>query len=56
MDIPLDEKVLNQLLRYNISIPVEYLIITNGSYVYGYERRDNGITIINELPEVTSIH
>src|SRR5215210_5355055 len=46
MDITIDEKVLQQLLRYNISIPVEYLVITNGNYVYGYQRKNDALSII----------
>ncbi len=28
--VPLTEKVLLQVLRYNIAVPVPYLVITNG--------------------------
>ena len=31
MDVPLDENVLAQVLRYHIAIPVPFLVITNGS-------------------------
>ena len=34
--IKLNEDVLHQALRYNISIPVCYLIITNGNDTYGW--------------------
>jgi hypothetical protein len=45
-DVQLDKKVLSQVLHYNIAVPVQYLIITNGHYCYGYHR--NGI----DLPEM----
>jgi hypothetical protein len=51
MEIPLDEKVLHQVLRYNISIPVSFLIITNGKYMTGFHRKASGLEMINELPE-----
>src|ERR1700739_2806726 len=31
MNVPLDEQVLNQALRYHQSLPVDYIILTNGS-------------------------
>ncbi len=46
---PIDESVLQQLLRYNISIPVTYLVITNGNTTYGWQRAD-GFSAINEIP------
>lgn len=54
MDIPLDEKVLNQVLRYNLSIPVPFLIITNGIFMVGFQRKITGLELINELPETPS--
>src|ERR671913_2216950 len=33
--IKLDEEVLQQVLRYNMTIPVEYIIITNGDVTLG---------------------
>jgi hypothetical protein len=52
MDVVIDQKVMEQLLRYNISVPVPYLVMTNGSYVFGYERREGAIHLLDELPEV----
>jgi hypothetical protein len=37
-EIPLDEKVLQQLLRYTITIPVSFFIITNGHYTNAWEK------------------
>lgn len=50
MKVKLDENVLQQLLRYNISIPVPYLIITNGEYCYGYQKLAGKLEEISELP------
>ncbi len=50
-EIKLDEKVLQQILRYHISIPATYLVITNGQTTYGWKKRDNKFIEINELDE-----
>ena len=48
--IALNESVLQQVLRYNISIPVTYILITNGNETYGWERRSNRLELIKEIP------
>ena len=50
MDIALNEDVLAQVLRYNISIPVQYLVITNGSYTYCYKRTQDQFQMLTDLP------
>ena len=52
MNVPLDKTVLNQVLRYNISLNVPYLVITNGSYCMALLIKDNAMTEINSLPEL----
>lgn len=47
--IDINEAVLQQVLRYNISVPVKYIIITNGNITYGWVR-DTELTVINEIP------
>jgi hypothetical protein len=32
----LDQKVLWQVLRYNMAIPIKYLVITNGEECHGF--------------------
>jgi hypothetical protein len=49
-EIKLDEGVLQQALRYNISVPVQYIIITNGNITYGWERSDAGLKLLKEIP------
>jgi hypothetical protein len=44
-------KVLDQILRYHITLPAKYLVITNGSYCFGFEKREEQFHEINELPE-----
>lgn len=50
-EIKLDDAVLQQALRYNISVPVNYIVITNGNSSYGWERTSNELQLLNEIPE-----
>jgi hypothetical protein len=52
MNVKLDGKVLDQVLRYNISIPVPYLIITNGRACYGFDRSSGSLEELKELPSL----
>jgi hypothetical protein len=49
-NINLGEAVIEQVLRYNISIPVSFLIITNGHYTYGWEKIGMELKEIEQLP------
>ncbi|MGE5106091.1 MAG: type I restriction enzyme HsdR N-terminal domain-containing protein [Sphingobacteriales bacterium] len=51
MDEPLNENVAAQILRYQQALPVNYLIITNGQYCYGFINDGNELKEINELPD-----
>jgi predicted type IV restriction endonuclease len=48
--VTLSEAVLQQALRYNMSIPVEYIIITNGNHTMGWKKQRGGLEMIRELP------
>lgn len=48
--IKLSEDVLQQALRYNISVPVEYIVITNGSATIGW-KKENELKLLAEMPE-----
>ena len=48
-DIELTESVLHQALRYNISVPVPFIVITNGHFTYAWKRNKN-LELISELP------
>ena len=52
-EIVLDEKVLEQVLRYNISVPVEYLVISNGDQCYAWKKNEGKLELITELPLLT---
>lgn len=49
-EIPLDQEVLDQVLRYNISIPVSYLVITNGTNGFGWQKKGTTLLPLDELP------
>lgn len=50
MGVTLDKKVLDQVLRYNMTLNVPYLVITNGSYCIALLLSDNTMTVIESLP------
>jgi len=50
-DIKLSDETLQQALRYNISVPCEFLVITNGHYSFGWQKKDGGLIEVNGLPE-----
>jgi hypothetical protein len=50
MNVTLDEKVLEQILRYHITLPAKYLVITNGSYSYAFIKKDNCFIETDEIP------
>src|SRR5215470_11072759 len=37
--IQLNDATLHQVLRYNITVPVPYLVITNGHYTFAWEKK-----------------
>lgn len=51
MNVQLTAKVLDQILRYHITLSVKYLVITNGSYCFGFEKKDGQFYEINEMPQ-----
>ncbi len=50
MDVALNAAVLDQALRYNISLNVPYLVITNGSFCMAAAISGNEMKEIDELP------
>jgi hypothetical protein len=47
--VNLSEDVLQQVLRYNISVPVEYIVITNGNTTVGW-RKENELKLLEQMP------
>ncbi len=50
MNVSLSEKTLDQVLRYHITLPAKYLVITNGIYCFGFEKAGDQFIEINEFP------
>lgn len=50
MEVPVDEKTMEQILRYNMAMPVQYLVLTNGVHTYCVERKETEWKLLEELP------
>jgi len=48
--VSLNDAALQQVLRYNISVPVPFLIITNGHYTFGWEKSNRELNLIQQMP------
>ncbi len=48
--VRLGDDTLMQALRYNITTPAEYLVITNGHYSFGWKKQDGKLESIERLP------
>ena len=45
----LSEEALQQVLRYNISVPVKYIVITNGDVTLGWKREEK-LNLLATMP------
>ena len=52
MNVALDKKVLDQVLRYNINMQVPYLVITDGNYCMAVKSENGAIVDISDLPSL----
>lgn len=50
MDVPLTPQVLGQVLRYNITMQVPYVLITNGHYCMAFDCSNGKVTELEDLP------
>ena len=50
MSVPMAEEVLHQALRYNLALPVRFIVITNGRETFGWEKIDGGLQPLQSLP------
>ena len=50
MNVSLDEKVLQQVIQYNMAVPANYLVITNGSFSYAWQRLNNLLHALDSIP------
>ena len=51
MEVALDKQVLDQALRYNITLQVPYIVITNGIYCFGFSANAGLLEELSNLPE-----
>jgi hypothetical protein len=51
MNVALDKTVWEQVLRYNMTLKVPYLVITNGSYCMAFNLKENKFLEIDFLPD-----
>ena len=49
-EITLDENVLHQVLRYNISMPAAFILITNGHFTYAWEKVGGELKELEKMP------
>lgn len=50
MNVPINETVMEQLLRYQITVQADYLIITNGNETRGIGKENDQFTTLNAIP------
>ena len=50
MNVALSEKTIGQILRYHLVLPCKFLVITNGSYSYGFEKIEGAFKVMNSFP------
>jgi len=51
MNVELSEAVIKQILNYNITLQVEYLVITNGKSTFGLYIQQGKFEWLTELPD-----
>lgn len=49
--VRLDEKVLRQILGYNMSLQVPYLVLTNGETTHGLRRTGGAPEFLTQIPD-----
>lgn len=49
-DVSLGDKVFQQVLRYHISVPCSFLIITNSLYTFGWEKVEGELKELQQMP------
>ena len=48
--VALNEDVLQQVLRYNMAVPVSYLVLTNGGVTIAWKKQEDGLVLLSTLP------
>lgn len=50
MNVPINESVMQQLLRYQTTVQADYLIVTNGNETRGIGKENNQFTTLDTIP------
>ena len=50
MNVALSGNTISQILNYNVNIQAEIMVVTNGNYCAGFEKKGNEFVEIYELP------
>jgi predicted type IV restriction endonuclease len=50
MDVDLTQQTVEQIVRYNMSVPVSFLVVSNGSYTYAWQKTEHAFESIDRLP------
>ena len=50
-DVIINENVLQQALRYNITLPVQWVVLTNGQSTIAWEKKGGSLVLAEALPE-----
>ena len=50
MNVALSGNTISQILNYNVNIQAAIMVVTNGSYCAGFEKKGNEFVEIYELP------
>lgn len=54
MNVPVEETVFHQLLRYQSALDASYIIITNGNETKGWATRSQDITSLDSIPDYSN--
>ena len=50
MDVDLTQQTVEQIVRYNMSMPVAYLVVSNGSFTYAWQKTTHAFESIECMP------
>ena len=49
-DVKINAAVIDQVMRYNMALSINYFVVTNGNQSFAYEVSDNTFKELNDLP------
>jgi hypothetical protein len=50
MNVPISQKTLEQVMRYNISLQAAYFVITNGTDCFAFKKQDGHMVGVDVFP------